>query len=97
MQGTVLGVVDDGIQDRYERDYIGRSVEINPGYDRFVQSADPTIQAQLLAAKRGDLVRVSGVVKNNGSNIRVLTYTVVKAAPVTLELVPDATADLLAA
>jgi hypothetical protein len=87
IQGNVLGLVDNNITDKYERDYIGLNIEIEPGYDRFVQSANPEIQALLLAAKRGDLVRITGVVKGRGSNIRILTYTTLKAAPPALTLV----------
>ena len=49
------------------------NIEIQPGYDRFVQSADPVIQEQLMAAKRGDLVYITGVVKGKGTNIRIKT------------------------
>jgi hypothetical protein len=43
-----------------------------------------------MAAKRGDFVRVSGVVKNRGTNIRILTYQTLKAAPPALTLVENA-------
>lgn len=68
-----------------------------PGYDRFVQSANPAIQAQLFAAKRGDLVLITGVVKNNGRNIRLLTFKTLKAAPPALEVVPAAVTETVAA
>jgi len=80
------------IVDRYEREYIGLNIQIQPGYDHFIQTSDPAIQAKLIAARRGDLVRVHGVVKGNGRNIRVLSFEVIKAAPV-LELVPAARAE----
>lgn len=69
------------ITGRYERDYIGLNIEIDPGYDKFIQSADPKIQAQFMAARQGDLLWVTGVVKNGGKSIRVLTMKVIEAAP----------------
>jgi hypothetical protein len=67
--------------DKYEREYVGLNLQISPGYNRFVQSADPAIQAQLKEARKGEVVWVTGVVKNRGSNIRILTIkTLVQAA-----------------
>ena len=64
------------------REYIGLVIEIQPGYDRFVQSADPVIQAQLMAAKRGDLVYITGVVKGKGgTNTRIKTFKTLASAP----------------
>jgi acetyl/propionyl-CoA carboxylase alpha subunit len=65
------------ITGRYERDYIGLNIEIDPGYDKFIQSADPKIQAQFMAARQGDLLWVT----NGGKSIRVLTMKVIEAAP----------------
>jgi hypothetical protein len=73
--------VDNNITDRYERDSSGLNIEIDPGYDNFIKSANPAIQAQFMAAKHGELVLVTGVPRNGGRNIRVLTIRVLRAAP----------------
>jgi hypothetical protein len=88
--GHVLGAVDHNGPDRYERDYIGTNIKIQPRYDRFIQSSDPSIRAQIMAAKRGDLVLVTGVEKNRGRNVRIQTFKVLKAAPPALTLVENA-------
>jgi hypothetical protein len=97
MDYTRRGSIQMQCSDRHGQDYIGLNIEIQPGYDRFVQSADPAIQAQLFAANRGDLVRIVGVVKGGGNSIRILSYTLVKAAVSALELVQTEAPDLIAA
>jgi hypothetical protein len=86
---------NNDVTDRHGRSYVGLFIEIEPGYDRFVQSADPAIQEQMLSAEPGDLVRVVGVVKgaskgnSNGTSIRVLTYTVVTPVATGPQLVAE--------
>lgn len=58
--------VDNNITDRYERDSSGLNIEIDPGYDNFIKSANPAIQAQFMAAKHGELVLVTGVPRTAG-------------------------------
>jgi hypothetical protein len=67
------------------------NIEINPVYDRFVQSADPAIQAQLMTAKRGDLVYITGVVKNKGRNIRITGFKTLKAVEPAIAIVAAST------
>jgi hypothetical protein len=79
--GQIKTLVDSNITDRREREYAEINIEIDPGYDKFIQSADPAIQARMMAVNQGDLVLVTGVVKNNGRNVRILVLKVLKAAP----------------
>jgi hypothetical protein len=100
MQGTVLAVRDEGIEDEFGRQYIGLVIQINPDKDRFVQTADPTLHAQILALKQGDLVYVTSEWHRNSSgrgfHARAKTITVLAPAstpgPVAVEAIADALA-----
>ena len=85
MQGNVLAIRDEGIEDEFGRQYIGLVIQINPDKDRFVQTADPTLHAQILALNKGDLVYVTSEWHRNSSgrgfHARAKTITVLEPAP----------------
>jgi len=74
-------------------------IQINPDKDRFVQTADPTLHAQILALKQGDLVYVTSEWHRNSSgrgfHARAKTITSWRrrhAGPVAVESTADALA-----
>ena len=98
MQGNVLAIRDEGIEDEFGRQYIGLVIQINPDKDRFVQTADPTLHAQILALNKGDLVYVTSEWHRNSSgrgfHARAKTITVLEPAatpgPVAVEAATEA-------
>ena len=84
MQGNVLAIRDEGIEDEFGRQYIGLVIQINPDKDRFVQTADPDLHAQILELNKGDLVYVTSEWHRNSSgrgfHARAKTITVLAPA-----------------
>jgi hypothetical protein len=85
VEGRVLMAAGEPVKDRFDRLYVGIPIEAEPGFDRYVQSADPLIHEQLLSLAKGDVVRAKGVLQSskrgNGSNIRLESITVISKAP----------------
>lgn len=67
------------VKDAYGREYFGVPVEIEPGYDRNIYSCDPVVVEKIKAAKKGDIVNVTGVKRRSGA-IRVTSFEIVTPA-----------------
>jgi len=85
VEGRVLMTAGEPKKDRFDREYLGLPIEAEPGFDRFIQSADPKIHEQLRTLAKGDVVRAKGVLqgskRGNGNNIRVESIEVISKAP----------------
>jgi hypothetical protein len=73
IQGRVLAVRDENRQgekvvDSVGRHYIGLQIEVEPGKDRYAQSTDSELHAQMLQLNPGDLVYIEGELKRNRNN-----------------------------
>ena len=101
MQGNVLAIRDEGIEDEFGRQYIGVVIQINPDKDRFVQTADPELHAQILKLNKGDLVYVTSEWHRNSSgrgfHARAKTITVLEPAATPGPVVVEAAAEALTA
>src|ERR1039458_2388684 len=65
VEGRVLMAAGEPVKDRFDRLYVGIPIEAEPGFDRYVQSADPLIHEQLLSLAKGDVVRAKGVLQSS--------------------------------
>jgi len=94
MIGKVLAVTDGGVKDRYDRTYQGVPVQIEPGYDRFMQSANPELHEQIRALVPGTIIHAVGVQKRNSSgmgfHMQVKELKVLEEGPTGPQPVPAA-------
>lgn len=81
IEGRVLAAAGEPVRDRYGREYLGVKVEIEPGYDKGIYSADPLVQAQIRDLTPGDIIDVSGPQRRGGA-IRATSIVVVRKADV---------------